>query len=49
VRSFYIFSAEKITRGEKFYTGVKGKELFPIMVNFFPQELRDSFITTLLE
>jgi hypothetical protein len=44
------FSVGKVTRGEGANTGVnKEKELFAVMVNLFPQELRDTYLSTVLE
>jgi hypothetical protein len=40
----------KVTRGEGENTGVnKRKEPFIVMVNLFPQELRDTYLSTVLE
>jgi hypothetical protein len=45
-----IFSVGKVTKVEGENSGVnKKKELFDVMVNHFPQELRDIYLSTVLE
>jgi hypothetical protein len=47
--SVLYFSVGKVTRGEE-NTGVNSeKEIFAVMVNLFPQELRDTYLSTVLE
>jgi hypothetical protein len=44
------FSVGKVTRGEGESTGSdKEKELLPVMVNLLAQELRDTYLSTVLE
>jgi hypothetical protein len=48
--SVLYFSVGKVTRGEVENTGVnKEKELFAVMVNLYPQDLRDAYLSTVLE
>jgi hypothetical protein len=45
----YIFVG-KVMRVEGKNTGInKEKQLFAVMVNLFPQELRDAYLSTVLE
>jgi hypothetical protein len=45
-----IFFCRKVTGVEGENTGVKRvKELFAVMMNLFPQELRDTYFSTVLE
>ena len=44
------FSVGKVTRGEEENIGVKKEiEQLAVMVNFFPKELRDTYLSTVLE
>jgi hypothetical protein len=44
------FSVGKVTRGEEENIGVKKEiEQLAVMVNFFPKELRDTYLSTMLE
>jgi hypothetical protein len=46
----YFFFVGKVTRGEGENTGFnEEKELFALMVKLFPQELRDTYLSTVLE
>jgi hypothetical protein len=48
--SVLYFSVRNAIRGEGENTGVnKEKELFAVMVNLSPQELRDTYLSTVLE
>ena len=50
MRSVLYFSVGKVTRGEVENTGVnKENGLFAVMVNLYPQDLRDAYLSTVLE